>query len=162
MPDILFFWHLLQQRYKHTFSPPSPSPLWAVLYLVTQSCPWTPGCSMPGFSIHGDSPDKNIGVGCHALLQGIFPTQGLNSGLPYCRMILYCLNHRGSWRILEWVAYPLSRGSSQSKNWTRSPALQVDSLPAELPGKLPWWLLWQRIPLLLPNKLNFAGHWSSL
>ena len=32
-------------------------------------------------SVHEDSPDKNTGVGCHALLQGIFPTQGLNPGL---------------------------------------------------------------------------------
>ena len=36
----------------------------------------------------GDSPGKNTGVGCHALLQGIFPTQGSNPGLPYCRWIL--------------------------------------------------------------------------
>ena len=34
--------------------------------------------SPPGFSVHGDSPDKIPGVGCHALLQGIFPTQRLN------------------------------------------------------------------------------------
>ena len=39
-------------------------------------------CSLSGSSVHGDSPGKNIGVGCHALLQGIFPTQGLNPGLP--------------------------------------------------------------------------------
>ena len=37
-------------------------------------------CSPPGSSIHGDSLGKNTGVGHHALLQGIFPTQGLNSG----------------------------------------------------------------------------------
>ena len=41
--------------------------------------------NLPGWRIHGDSPDKNTGVGCHALLQGIFPTQRLNSGLPHCR-----------------------------------------------------------------------------
>ena len=35
------------------------------------------GCSSPGSSVHGDSPGKNTGVGCHALLQGIFQTQGL-------------------------------------------------------------------------------------
>ena len=38
-------------------------------------------CGPPGSSVHGDSPGKNTGVGCHAFLQGIFPTQGLNSGL---------------------------------------------------------------------------------
>ena len=46
----------------------------------------------------GDSPGKNIGVGCHALLQGIFLTQGSNTGLPRCRRILYHLSHQGSVR----------------------------------------------------------------
>ena len=41
-------------------------------------------------------PGKNIGVGCHTLLQGIFPIQGSNPGLPHCRQILYCLSHQGS------------------------------------------------------------------
>ena len=50
----------------------------------------------PGSSVHGDSPDKNTGVGCHPLLQGIFPTQGLNPGVPHCRWILYHLSHQGS------------------------------------------------------------------
>ena len=55
---------------------------------------------------------------CHALLYGILPTQGLNPGLPHCRQILYQLSHQGSPRILEWIAYPSSRGSSQPRNWT--------------------------------------------
>ena len=37
----------------------------------------------------GDSPGRNTGVGCHSLLQGIFPTQGLKLGLLHCRQILY-------------------------------------------------------------------------
>ena len=45
-------------------------------------------CSPPGFSVHGDSPDKNTGMGCHALLQRIFPTQELNWGLLHCKWIL--------------------------------------------------------------------------
>ena len=58
------------------------------LCLVAQSCPTL--CDPlnyrpPGSFVHGDSPGKNTGAGCHALLQGIFPTQGSNSGLPYCR-----------------------------------------------------------------------------
>ena len=52
-------------------------------------------CSLPGSSVHGDSPDENTGVDCHALLQGIFPTQGLNLGLLHCRQILYHLSHEG-------------------------------------------------------------------
>ena len=39
-----------------------------------------------------------------SLLQGIFPTQVSNPGLPHCRQILYQLSHKGSPRILEWVA----------------------------------------------------------
>ena len=58
------------------------------------------------------SPGKNIGIGCLFLLQGIFPTQGSNPGLPHCRRILYQMSHKGSPRILVWVAYPFSSGSS--------------------------------------------------
>ena len=76
-------------------------------------------CSPPGSSVPRDSPGKDTGVGCHALLQGIFPTQGSNPGPRHCRKILYCLSHQGSPRILEWVAYPFSRRSSRPRNHTR-------------------------------------------
>ena len=55
-----------------------------------------------------NSPGQNTRVGRCSLLQGIFPTQGSNPGLPYCRQILYQLGHKGSPRILEWVADPFS------------------------------------------------------
>ena len=66
-----------------------------VLCSVTQLClalcdPMD--CRPPGSSVHGDSPGKNTGVGFHALLQGILPTQGSNSRLPHCRRILYQLS----------------------------------------------------------------------
>ena len=93
--------------------------LWAVACRLL--CPW-------------DSPGKSTGEGCHALLQGIFPTQGWNPGLPRCRRILYCLSHQESPRILEWVAYSFFR-SSWSGIKLGSPAMQVDSLPAVLPKK---------------------------
>ena len=70
-----------------------------VLCWVAQSCPtlWDRrDCSPPGSSVLGDSPGKNTGVSCHALLQGNLRSPGIEPG---------------------------------------SPALQVDSLPAELPGK---------------------------
>ena len=73
-------------------------------------------CSPPGSSVHGNSPGNNTGVGCHALLQGIFSTQVLSPGLPHCMRILYQLSHQGSLRILEWKAYPFSGGSSQPRN----------------------------------------------
>ena len=90
----------------HSFLPiwESLCPYFAFLYacmlcLVDQLCltlcdPMD--CSPPSSSLHGDSPGKYTGVGCHALLQRIFPTQGSNPGLPHCRWILYHLSHQGS------------------------------------------------------------------
>ena len=95
--------------------------LYTLLCLVDQSCLtiYDPmDCSLPGSSVHGDSPGKSPGVGCHSLLQGIFSTQGSNPDLMHCGWILYCLSHQGSLRILEWVAYPFSRGSSRPRNRT--------------------------------------------
>ena len=69
------------------------------MFLVAQLCPAL--CnpmdySLLGSSIHGGSPGKNTGVCCHALLQGIFPTEGSNPGLPHYRRVLYQLSHKGS------------------------------------------------------------------
>ena len=87
-------------------------------------------CSPPGSLVHRDTSGKNTGLGSHTLLQRIFPTQGWNPGLLYCRKILNHLSHQGSPRILEWVAYLSDPGIEPG-----SPALQADSLPAELSGK---------------------------
>ena len=59
-----------------------------VSHLVVSSSLWPHGCSLPGSSVHGDSPGKNTGVGCQALLQGIFPSQILNQCFLHCRQIL--------------------------------------------------------------------------
>ena len=59
--------------------------LHAVRAKSLQSCPTlcnSMDCSPPSYSVHGGSPGKNTGVGCHALLQEIFPTWGLNLRLP--------------------------------------------------------------------------------
>ena len=66
-----------------------------------------------------NSPSQNTGVDSLSLLQRIFLTQGLNQGLPRCRWILYQQNHQGSPRILEWVAYPFSSGSSWPRDQAR-------------------------------------------
>ena len=61
--------------------------------LVTHPCPTLcdpTDSNPPGSSVHEDSLGKITGVGCHALLQSIFLTQGLNPGLQHCRWILYC------------------------------------------------------------------------
>ena len=92
-------------------------PPWAVLSHSAVSDSVTPRTmSMPGSSVHGNFLGKSTRVHCHALLQAIFPTQGLNPGLPHCRRTLYRLGHRRSPMILEWIAYPFSRVSSQPRN----------------------------------------------
>jgi len=77
-------------------------------------------------------------VGSLFLLQRIFPTQGLNAGLLHCRWILYQLSHRGSPKILEWVAYPFSSGSFQPRNLTGVPCIAggfFTNLAIMLPNK---------------------------
>ena len=108
--------HNAKKKYTHSFT----GKVLAVIIVQSHPTLCDPmDCSPPGSSVHSDSPGKNTGVGSLALLQGIFPTQGSNPGLPHCRQILYHLSHQGSLRILEWVAYPFSRGSSQPRDRTQ-------------------------------------------
>ena len=96
-------------QYSHLYPPDLIIAHPYVLCLVAQSCPTLcdhMDCSSPGTSVHDDYPGKNTGVGSHALLQGIFPTQGSNPGLLHCRKILYCLSHQRS------PAYPHSNPHS--------------------------------------------------
>ena len=59
--------------------------------------PWTVAHQAPlSMGFPRDFPGKNTGVCSHALLQGIFPTQGSNLGLLHCGQILHCLSHQGS------------------------------------------------------------------
>ena len=71
---------------------------------VTQSCPTL--LQHHGLYSPWNSPGQNARVGSLSLLQGIFPTQGSNPGLPHCRWILYQLSHKGSPRI--WSEQPIS------------------------------------------------------
>ena len=122
---------------------PIPACVLSCSTLSNSATPWT--VSSTGSSVHGDSPGKNTGVGCHALLQGIFSTQGWNPSFLHCRQIHYHLSYQRSptsvmnvkvaqscptfcgpmdyrvhrilqARILEWVAFPFSRGSSQARD----------------------------------------------
>ena len=100
-------------------------------------------CNQPGSSVHGNFPGKNTGVDGHALLQGLFPAQGWNLGLPYCnRSPVLQADSLPS----ELPAKPKNTGlgslSLLQGNLPdpgielASPAFQADSLPTELPGKL--------------------------
>ena len=90
---------MTNKPYNRKRSDPSISTHRVYAHLVAQSSRLTlrpHGLPLPDPPVHGDSPGKNTGVRCHALLQGIFPTQGLNPGLPHCRWILYQLSHKES------------------------------------------------------------------
>ena len=109
-------------------------------------CPW-------------NSPGQNTGVGSCSLLQGIFPTQGLNPGLPHCRQILYQLRHQGSRRIL---------GSSTGKE---SACNAGD--PGSISGSIPGWGRSTEKGINIQEFVQFqrkrkheeqysSGYWSSL
>jgi len=84
--------------------------------LVAKSCP---ALLRPhGLYSPWNSPDQNAGIGSLSFLQGIFPTQGWNPGPSQCRPILYQLSHKGSPRILEWLAYSFSSRFFQPRNQT--------------------------------------------
>ena len=103
---------------------------------LNRICLWPHGLYSPW-----NSPGQNTGVGSLSLPQVIFPTQGSNTGLAHCRRILHQLSHKGSPRLLEWVAYPFSRGSSWPRNRIGVSCkrilyqLSYEGSPAEV-----WWL----------------------
>ena len=111
---LLCPWGFSRQEYQSGLSCPPPGDL---LNLAIELR--SPMLQVDSLLSEPPGKPKNTGVGSLSLLQRIFLTQRLNLGLLYCRQILYCLSHQGSPRILEWVAYPFSRGSSRSKNRTR-------------------------------------------
>ena len=93
--------------------------------------------SLPGSSVHGDSPDKNTGAGCHFLLQGIFLSQGLNPDLLRRKQILYHLNHQGRLSVFWWV-------------WMLSPE------------RSPWWLSHQEAGPGSPQASRLEEHFLRL
>ena len=109
-----------------------------VLCLVIQSCPTLcdlTDCSPPGSSVHGDSPSKNTGVVCYALLQGIFQPK------DWTQVSLIVGWFFTIWATREaqkyWSGQPIpSLGDLPNPGIEPgSPELHVNSLPAELPGK---------------------------
>ena len=90
-------WKYLEKKNSGEFQKAKLELLYACV-LVAQACPilFNPMDFSPPGSCPWNSPGKNTGVGCHSLLQGIFPTQGLNPGLLHCRKILYHLSYQWS------------------------------------------------------------------
>ena len=122
-------------------------------------CPW-------------DSPGKNSGVGCHFLLEGIFPTHGLNPGLLHCRWTLYCLCHQGSPRLSHLIVnvygtlHDLRNRASQEtlvvkrSTWPhrRHKTHQLGLDPWV--RKIPWSRKWQPTPEFLPGKSQSYSPWG--
>ena len=112
---------------------------------VVSDCLQSRGLKPPRLLFPWDFPGKNTGVSCHFFLQGIFPTQGLThlfellhwqaDSLPLepsesecwsrsvcltlCDDMDYTVHGILQARILEWVAFPFSRASSQPRKWTQ-------------------------------------------
>ena len=159
--------------------------------LVTQSCltlcdPMN--CSLPGSSVHGFPQEKmtlewvvipfsrgwerkwekmmkewnDTGVGCHSLLQGIFPTQGLNLGFLHCRQILYHLTAREapitnkgepktSSGILSWATTTMEvSGANVGRPWKR----QIRMWRAGIHERTWIWLLSENVLLTLSGKME--------
>ena len=109
-----------------------------------------------------NSPGQNTGVGSLSLLQGFFPTQRSNPGLPRCGRILYQLNHKEISRILDWVAYPFSSGSSQTRNLTGVSCIAGGFFTNWAIREAHWWIYNNLINatdgLMLKLKLQYFGH----
>ena len=110
------WWHLPRDTFLVVFRWQWSGVKWS----ETHSVMWVQPQSL---RLHGlyspwNYPVQNTRVRSLSLLPGILPTKGSNPGLLHCKQILYQLSHKGSPRILEWIAYLFSSGSSRPRNWT--------------------------------------------
>ena len=114
--DRMRLFHKRNEHYSEWSRPASKHTFW----VISRTCSRRTVKRVSGWKSLSPrhSPGQSTGVGSHSLLQGTFPTQESNPGLPHCRQILYQLSHRGSPRILEWAAYPFSTESSRPRNQT--------------------------------------------
>ena len=118
------------------------------------------------FPSPGDLPQAGIELVSHALAGRFYTTvppgkpylsevEVAQSRLTLCDPMDYTVHGVLQARILQWVSFPFSRGSSQLRFEPRSPALQTDSLPAELSGKL-------ILHLAMYKNQCFSVFWPSL
>ena len=85
---------------------------------------WPHGLQIVRLLFPYNSPGKNTGVGCHSLLQGLFPTQGLNPGLLHCRHVLYHLSRQESPWLNLFFGWSFSTDKGRQRTWeTRSHSL---------------------------------------
>ena len=144
---------------------------------------WPPRCSVKrseSCSVVSDSlwphglcspwnpPGQNTGVGSRSLLQGIFPTQGSNPGLPHCRWVLHQLSHQGSPDVLSPALTPLFHSAGISLLSWQNLSCFCGSAPLLLsvPTISFSWPRWPPVPVTLcrsPSGISFSslGHTGS-
>ena len=106
--------------------------------------PWTVACTK---LLHSwDFLGKSTGVGCHFLLQGIFPTQGSNPNLLHCRQTLYHLSHQGSPTF--W------KSSSNILTWWSLPSSPIEDFPRQSI------LMWSHRTLIKPISVFFSWKYN--
>ena len=88
--SLFYLWAHWHQRHQTSYSDMIRSKVWVTQLFPTLCIPMD--CSLPSSSVHGIFQAIHTGVGSHSLLQGIFPTQELDPGVPHCRWILYRLS----------------------------------------------------------------------
>ena len=129
-----------------------------VVVLFTKLCPtlWDPtDCSPPGSSVHEDSPGKNTGVGCYALLQGIFPTKGLNLHF------LHLLHWQANSLLLSHQGSPFRTVSFAKRKWVLKSPWGRERKQKELMYLTPFFSHWSRFPSHRANSSNLQDfQWS--
>ena len=103
-------------------------------------------CSLPASSVHGIFPVKNTGLGCHCLLQGIFPTQGSN---PHLLHLLHC----------QVDSLPLAPSAAAAK-WLQSCPTLCDPIYGLLPGSSVSGILQARTLEWVAISFSNAGKWK--
>ena len=167
----MMLWTLLTYIVKDSELFPPQLLLLPSRFSCVQLCatPWTVACQGP---LSMEFSRQSTEVGCHALLQGLFPTQGSNPRLPHSRQILYHLSHQRIPRRLEWVAYPFSREFSQLESnrvscieggfftsWvTREAPSSTERVPLQMYCVEGLW----KLGIFLSYKRNFLAKLNSL
>ena len=116
--NLIFLKSLIQARNHSSLCIPTVLLCYWVSHVWFFVTAWTAVHQTP-YGIHMDSPGKITGVACHALLQGIFPTRGLNSGLLDCRKVLLPFEPPGKPKNTGVGSLSLLQGNlpTQESNW---------------------------------------------
>ena len=140
-----------------------------ILFTIHESQSESGSVMSDSLRLHGlnsswNSLDQNTGMGSLSLLQGIFPTHGSNPGLLHCRRILSQMSHKGSSRILEWVAYRFSADLPNPGAELGSPVLQADSLPSALSSTIHYYLSIHMFYILLCylGQIKYLFSWINV